>query len=50
MCSVASRVRERSGLDGVYVERLVERVEKGKLPWREAGPLNHPDDKVDSDQ
>ena len=26
--------------------------EKGifKLPWREAGPLNHLDDKVDSDQ
>jgi len=21
-----------------------------KLPWREAGPLNHHDDKVDSDQ
>jgi len=23
---------------------------KGKLPWRETGPLNHHDDKVDSDQ
>ena len=22
----------------------------GKLPWREAGPPNHHDDKVDSDQ
>jgi len=21
-----------------------------KLPWREAGPPNHPDDKVDSDE
>jgi len=23
---------------------------RGKLPWREAGPLNHLDDKVDPDQ
>jgi len=25
-------------------------LEKGILPWREAGPPNHHDDKVDSDQ
>jgi len=25
-------------------------VGRGKLPWREAGPPNHHDDKVDSDQ
>ena len=32
----------------VQVLRLRER--EFKLPWREAGPPNHHDDKVDSDQ
>jgi len=38
------------------IERVVEEHRKYfpkvafKLPWREAGPPNHHDDKVDSDQ
>jgi len=27
-----------------------EKYIEGTLPWREAGPPNHQDDKVDSDQ
>ena len=36
---------------GVVLRRCKATWKRGfKLPWREAGPPNHHDDKVDSDQ
>ena len=35
---------------GVDTERHGNVYEEFKLPWREDGPPNHHDDKVDSDQ
>ena len=43
----------RREADGVVCPDLLGKVDvrlPGKLPWREAGPPNHHDDKVDSDQ
>ena len=34
----------------VAAEKPIEEEHLIKLPWREAGPPNHHDDKVDSDQ
>ena len=31
-------------------QAVTREVGRGKLPWREAGPPNHHDDKVDSGQ
>ena len=35
---------------GVYGHYIQTWKKEFKLPWREAGPPNHYDDKVDSDQ
>ena len=35
---------------GVYLYEAVGQLGQFKLPWREAGPPHHHDDRVDSDQ
>jgi len=40
----------RPGVLGLGDKASLERKREFKLPWREAGPPNHHDDRVDSDQ
>ena len=40
----------REGAEGIGVVCKVQPKREFGLPWREAGPPNHHDDKVDSDQ
>jgi len=44
------QIRARLGITGAHCLQRGHQPQTPKLPWREAGPLNHHDDKVDSDQ